>query len=234
MHSRLIVTLMFLLASSASLAAQDTPSSPNISAAADSALAGTAWQLVRIMSMDDSVYEPRDRSLYRLEFGDKGSASILADCNRGTGSWTSEQPPKLEFGPLASTKELCQPGSISERFMMQFQWVRSYTMKDGHLFLATMADGSIIEFEPLAPLAAVALGEQIRTDNAAEMQVMVLARLMNDYAARRGIETTDAEIDAWAAKLRRGMQARGSLPKRNLRARKRMNWPGCGGKWEEA
>jgi hypothetical protein len=28
--------------------------------------------------------------------------------------------------------------------------VRSYVMKDGHLFLATMADGSIIEFEPVS------------------------------------------------------------------------------------
>ena len=218
MYSRLTLPLMLLLASSASLAAQDAPSSPNISAAADSALAGTAWQLVRIMSMDDSVYEPRDRSLYRLEFGDKGSASILADCNRGTGSWTSEQPPKLEFGPLASTKALCQPGSISERFMMQFHWVRSYTMKDGHLFLATMADGSIIEFEPLAPLAAVVLGEQIRTDNAADMQAVVLARLMDDYADRRGIDTTDAEIDAWVANLRRGMQAEGLTAEEELTA----------------
>ena len=209
MHSRLIAALMLLLASSVSLAAQDAPSSPNTSATDDPVLAGTAWQLVRIMSMDDSVYEPRDRSLYRLEFGDKGSASILADCNLGTGSWTSEKAPKLEFAPLASTRALCQPGSISERFMMQFQWVRSYTMKDGHLFLATMADGSIIEFEPLPPLAAVVLGEQIRTDNAAEMQAMVLARLMDDYADRHDIDTTDAEIDAWVANLRRGMQAEG-------------------------
>jgi len=26
-------------------------------------------------------------------------------------------------------------------------WVRSYVLEGGHLFLATMADGSIIEFE---------------------------------------------------------------------------------------
>jgi hypothetical protein len=28
--------------------------------------------------------------------------------------------------------------------------VRSYTIKDAHLFLALMADGGIYEFEPLA------------------------------------------------------------------------------------
>jgi len=36
--------------------------------------------------------------------------------------------------------------------------VRSYVMKDHHLFLATMADGSIIEFEPLAGLESTDLG----------------------------------------------------------------------------
>jgi para-nitrobenzyl esterase len=32
------------------------------------------------------------------------------------------------------------------------QWgnVRSYVIRDGHLFLALMADGGIYEFEPLA------------------------------------------------------------------------------------
>ena len=210
MCSRLIASLLFLLASSVSLAEQGDPLTPNAPVAvSDSALAGTAWQLVKIMSMDDSTYEPRDRSLYRLEFRSDSSASILADCNRGTGFWTSEAPPKLRFGPLASTSAMCQPGSIAEKFMAEFQWVRSYTMKDGHLFLATMADGSIIEFEPLAPVAAIVLGEQIRSNNATEMQSAVLTRLMQDYASRHGIETTDTEIDAWVANLQRGMRASG-------------------------
>jgi hypothetical protein len=44
---------------------------------------------------------------------------------------------------------MCSPGSLADRYLAEFQWVRSYVMKDGHLFLATMADGSIIEFEPV-------------------------------------------------------------------------------------
>jgi len=174
-RARLITLLLVLFASSVLLAAQDDPSTAKSSTVrGHSALAGTAWQLVKIMSMDDSVYEPRNRSLYRLEFGGDGSASVLADCNRSTGSWTAEVPSKLVFGPMASTKALCQPGSISEKFLAQFQWVRSYTVKDGHLFLATMADGSIIEFEPLPPVAAIVLGEQVRTDDATEMQASVI------------------------------------------------------------
>ena len=111
-------------------------------------LAGTTWRLVKIMGMDDSVAEPEDRSLYTLEFGTDGQASLLADCNRGTGSWTFESGPQLRFGPIAATMAMCPPGSLADKYLAEFQWVRSYVMNDGHLFLATMADGSIIEFEP--------------------------------------------------------------------------------------
>ena len=113
------------------------------------ALAGTAWQLVEIVSMDDHVYAPQDRSLYTLVFNADGSMRVRADCNRGTGTWTSESAGQLQFGRIAATQALCLPDSLHDRYMAQFQWVRSYVMKDGRLFLATMADGSIIEFEPV-------------------------------------------------------------------------------------
>ena len=112
-------------------------------------LAGTTWRLVKIMGMDDSVAEPEDRSLYTLEFGTDAKVYLLADCNRGNGSWASESGPQLQFGPIAATRAMCPPGSLADKYLAQFQWVRSYVMKDGHLFLATMADGSIIEFEPV-------------------------------------------------------------------------------------
>ncbi len=112
--------------------------------------AGTAWRLVEILSMDDSVFTPQDRSHYTLAFAADGSATLRADCNRGTGTWTSQGPNQLQFGPIASTRAMCPPGSLSDRYLAQFEWVRSYVTRDGHLFLATMADGAIIEFEPVA------------------------------------------------------------------------------------
>ena len=126
-----------------------TPAAPKEEqAAAAPALAGTEWRLLRIMGMDDSTHVPDDPANYTLSFGADGTVSIRADCNRGSGSWESEGSSRLQFGAIAATQALCAPESIGEIFMAQFQWVRSYTMKDGHLFLATMADGSIIEFAP--------------------------------------------------------------------------------------
>ncbi len=111
-------------------------------------LAGTSWRLVEILSMDDTKWVPEDSSDYTLEFRAR-DVSIVADCNRGTGAYTSEAPGKLQFGVIAATQAMCLPGSLHDVYMKQFPWVRSYVLEDGHLFLATMADGSIIEFEPV-------------------------------------------------------------------------------------
>ena len=88
--------------------------------------------------------------------------------------------------------------------------MRSYVVKNGRLFLATMADGSIIEFEPVElPLAATVLGEEMRTGDAGEMQEDIVSRLFDRYAKEHGIEATDEEIDTYVENMRRGMSAMG-------------------------
>ena len=158
----LIVAFLALVAACSRDAPEETPvaavpgTSPaeeSTGPAADSQpvqseLAGTAWRLVKIMSMDDSESVPDDGSKYTLAFGADGTASLLADCNRGTGSYTSESPGQLTFGPVATTRMACPEGSLQDTFLAQFEWVRSYVFRNGNLYLATMADGSIIEFEP--------------------------------------------------------------------------------------
>jgi len=130
-------------------AAPQPPAAATPSAAtATDRLAGTSWRLVKIQSMDDTTHVPDDPSKYMLSFGEDGTAQIVADCNRGTGSWKSESASQLEFGVIAATQAMCLPDSLHDVYMKQFEWVRSYVIEGGHLFLSTMADGSIIEFEP--------------------------------------------------------------------------------------
>jgi len=184
----------------------DTIEQPAVKAA----LADQNWQLVRIMSMDDTESVPKDRSLYTIRLQSSGNVQIRADCNRAVGTWTTSTAGKLKFGPLAATKALCPPDSLHDVYMAQFPWVRSYVTKDGNLFLATMADGSIVEFEPAGDLlAATVLGQEIYTDDASEMQEAVLTPLFDRYANQRGIVATDAEIDTYVKNMRRGMRERG-------------------------
>lgn len=142
LRSLLLAALPLAIACSAR-----TPATPQNAVAG---LGGTSWQLVRFQGSDDKVLTPDDRAKYTIAFGTDGSVSARVDCNRGRGTWKSSEPNQLQFGPLALTRAACPPGSLHDRIVKDWEFVRSYTLKNGHLFLALMADGGIYEFEPIS------------------------------------------------------------------------------------
>jgi para-nitrobenzyl esterase len=112
-------------------------------------LGGTSWQLVSFQSGDDTVLMPDDKAKYTIAFAANGSINVRFDCNRGHGTWKSSGPHHVQFGPLALTRAMCPPGSLHDHIVKRWEFVRSYTIKDGHLFLSLMADGGIYQFEPI-------------------------------------------------------------------------------------
>ena len=119
-------------------------------------LGDTSWQLVRFQGSDDKLLTPDDPVKYTIAFATDGSVSARIDCNRGRGTWKSSGPNQLQFGPLALTRAMCPPGSLHDRMVKDWEFVRSYILKDGYLFLALMADGGIYEFEPIGGSKAAA------------------------------------------------------------------------------
>jgi copper homeostasis protein (lipoprotein) len=115
---------------------------------AASDLAGTSWQLVKFEGSDASTLTPEDGMKYTITFGSDGSVSVRIDCNRGEGRWKSSGPNQLEFGPLALTRAMCPPGPLNDRLPRDWQYLRSYILRDGQLFVSLMADASIYEFKP--------------------------------------------------------------------------------------
>jgi para-nitrobenzyl esterase len=113
-------------------------------------LAGTSWRLVRFQGGDDTILTPDDRAKYTIEFAADGRLTARIDCNRGRGTWTSSGSSQVGLGPLALTRARCPIGSMHDQIVKQWGNIRSYVIKDKHLFLALMADGGIYEFEPLA------------------------------------------------------------------------------------
>ncbi len=116
-------------------------------AAAD--LGGTSWQLVKFQGSDDKTQTPDDKAKYTITFGTDGRVSARIDCNRGNGPWKSDGPNQLRFGPMALTRAMCPPGSLHDQIVKHWDYIRSYMIKEGHLFLSLMADGGIYEFEPI-------------------------------------------------------------------------------------
>jgi heat shock protein HslJ len=140
--SRTILGFLVVLASTAPAATSDQPQS------AASPLAGTSWRLVRFQGGDGAVLTPDDSSKYTIAFDKTGNLSARIDCNRGRGTWASSGPGAVLFSPLALTRAMCPPGSLHDQIARQWTNIRSYMMKDGHLFLSLMADGGTYEFEP--------------------------------------------------------------------------------------
>jgi len=112
-------------------------------------LGGTAWQLVKFQDGSDKTLTPEDRSKYTIEFGTDNGVTARIDCNRGRGTWKSSAPGQIEFGPLALTRMMCPPGPLHDRIPRDLLLVRSYAIKNGHLFLSLMADAGAYELEPI-------------------------------------------------------------------------------------
>ena len=117
--------------------------------AGPSGLGGTAWRLVRFQGGDSTILTPDDRAKYTLQFRTDGTLTARIDCNRVHGTWTSSGPSELTLGPLALPRALCPPGSLHDRIVRDWNFVRSYVLQGGHLFLSLLADAGTYEFEPM-------------------------------------------------------------------------------------
>lgn len=108
-----------------------------------SPLAGTSWELLELRSPEDSigVVQVGDPSRYTLAFGTDGAATLRLDCNRGRGSWRSEEPHRLDFGDIAMTRAMCPQGSLEPRVARELPWVRVFAVQGDTLRLELLADG---------------------------------------------------------------------------------------------
>ncbi len=123
--------------------------------ASDTPLNGTKWQLVEFQSMDDTIgtIRPDDPSKYTMQLNQDGTVNLRLNCNYANGRWKSEPSSdpssgSFEFSPLATTKALCPSPSMDEQISSQSQFIRSYLLKGGRLYLSLMADGGIYAWEP--------------------------------------------------------------------------------------
>ena len=152
--NRIVLAVFVVSALVATLATCDRHPSELVQGQASSpstvpTLAGTSWQLIGFQGSDGTTLTPDDRTKYTIDFGDGGQLTTRVDCNRGRGTWESNGPNQLQFGLLALTRAQCPPGSLHDHIVSQWGNVRSFVIRDRHLFLSLMADGGIYEFAPM-------------------------------------------------------------------------------------
>jgi len=122
---------------------------PPAPAASPPPLQGSSWQLVRFRGGDDTTLMPGDKARYTIAFAAGGQLTARIDCNRGRGTWKSTGPGQLDLSPPALTRARCPEGSLHDRIVKHWPSIRSYVIRDGHLFLSLMAGGGTYEWEPM-------------------------------------------------------------------------------------
>jgi heat shock protein HslJ len=107
-----------------------------------SGLAGTSWKLVKLQGGDgETTQVHRDGSKYTITFGSNGRVLSRVDCNRGGSTWKTRGANELQFGSWSMKRAKCPPGSPHDRIVTEGANVRSYFIRDGHLFLQGMSAG---------------------------------------------------------------------------------------------
>ena len=112
-------------------------------------LSGTSWKLVRFQTGDETTLVPGDPSKYTITFGRDGRVSTRVDCNRASSTWKSPRANELQFGSWSRTTAKCSSGSLHDKIVTEGASVRTYSLKNGHLFLKGMSAGGYYELEPL-------------------------------------------------------------------------------------
>lgn len=108
-------------------------------------LTGATWEWVGTQTPVELI-RPDDPSRYTLRFGTDGKVTGTADCNSLNGSYTLSDK-ALQFGPLATTRMACPPGSRGEWFVKNLAYVRNHFFTGADtLRMDMMADGGTFAF----------------------------------------------------------------------------------------
>lgn len=110
-----------------------------------SELVGPIWEWQEFLGGDDSVVTPDDPSRYTIQFSEDGSVGIQADCNRAFGTY-EEDGGSLRIQVGGVTRAACPPESLSDQFLEDLGYVRTYVIEDEELYLNLMADAGDMRF----------------------------------------------------------------------------------------
>jgi heat shock protein HslJ len=110
-------------------------------------LTGKVWQWTamteQVPASQSVVPDPQN---YTLEFKGDGTYSVKADCNQGSGTYTtSGSSLTLVSGPM--TLAACPPESSSDIYLSRLALTSSYEINDESQLVLTQSDGGTMTFD---------------------------------------------------------------------------------------
>ena len=123
------------------------PPVPAAPAASTPSLTQGVWLWTRTEYSDDTVLQSPNPNAYTIAFMDDGRVSIQADCNSGSGAYTTSDS-SLTIGPAAITLAACPPGSQDSVFLRDLMQVVTYVFDGPQLVLNLKLDTGNMIFSP--------------------------------------------------------------------------------------
>jgi uncharacterized protein YidB (DUF937 family)/heat shock protein HslJ len=106
-------------------------------------LMATTWMWTSISTPNETrTVDTPER--YTVRFDSAGRVTVRADCNRGTGTYTVSSEGRLMVNPLALTRAMCPPGSMSDRFAAHLGRATRYEVRNAELFLSLPGDSGTL------------------------------------------------------------------------------------------
>jgi heat shock protein HslJ len=72
---------------------------------------------------------------YTIEFRSDSRVVVAADCNRGSGPFSSDDNASMSLGPMAMTRAMCPPGSLYDEYVAALGRVQGYRFESDELVL---------------------------------------------------------------------------------------------------
>jgi heat shock protein HslJ len=113
----------------------------------ENALIGVVWRWVETKEADNTVIAVDTPTSYTLEFTPDGRVQIMADCNSANAMYVLNGT-SLTIQVQEMTTVACQPGSLSERFLRDLNYVVSFAMRNGDLYLTLLSDSGVMKLQP--------------------------------------------------------------------------------------
>jgi heat shock protein HslJ len=112
-------------------------------------LLDNAWQWLSLTTPTETT-AVSDPSLYTIQFNADGSATLRADCNTLTASYTSAEN-NIRISTGATTLVACPGDSLDALYLNTLTQVTTYFFEAGGLYLELPADGGTMHFAPDNP-----------------------------------------------------------------------------------
>ncbi len=114
--------------------------------ATEMSLTGTTWQWVETTTPTETV-TVADPTRYTIMFNEDGTATVKADCNQVTATYTVTDS-ALTIVPGASTMAMCPEDSQATAFVAGLSSAAIYFFQDGHLFIDQFASAGTLKLAP--------------------------------------------------------------------------------------